>query len=112
MESKISFGSNLLSSLSRLEDCSCIHSPLYIASSSHVSELSTSACEMNSYDTASGLYSNVALSSSTLASGVNILDTSDDSYVTPRIVNAAHQVMMSDDAHINYPYVMLRSKTF
>ena len=107
MESKISFGSNLLSSLSGLEDCSRAHSPLYIASSTHVSEISTSACEMNSYDTASGLYSNVASSSSTLASGVNIIDTSDDSYVTPGLVNAAHQVMMSDGAHIDYPYVIL-----
>ena len=62
---------------------------------------------MNSYDTASGLYSNVASSSSTLASGVNIIDTSDDSYVTPSLVNAAHQVMMSDGAHIDYPYVIL-----
>ena len=62
---------------------------------------------MNSYDIALG-YSHVLASSlSTLASGVNRIDMSDDSYVTLGIVNAAHQVMMSDDAHINYPYVIL-----
>ena len=92
MESKISFGSNLVSSLSSLEDCSRAHSPLYISSTSHVSDkvISTSASE------------------------VNISDTSLDSYVSPSVVNAAHQVMMSDGAHINLSYVflpeMLRSK--
>ena len=85
MESKISFGSNLVSSLSGLEDCSRTHSPLYISSTSHVPDniISPSASE------------------------VNISDTSLDFYVSPSVVNAARQVMMSDGAHINLPYVFL-----
>ena len=85
MESKISFGSNLISSLSGLEDCSHAHSLLYISSTSHISDISIS----------------------TLASEVNISDTSPDSYVFPSVVNAVHQVMMSDGAHINLSYVFL-----
>ena len=60
-----------------------VHSPLYISSTSHV------------------------LDTSTLASEVNISDTSLDSYVSSSVVNAAHQVMMSDGAHINLSYVFL-----
>ena len=85
MESKISFGSNLVSSLSGLEDCSHAYSLLYISCTSHVSDAVIS----------------------TLASKVNISDTSLDSHVSPSAVNAAHQVMISDGAHINYSYVFL-----
>ena len=85
MESKISFSSNLVSSLSGLEDCSCAHSPLYISSTSHVSDTFIS----------------------TLASEVNISDMSLDSYVSPSVVNAVRQVIMSDGAHINLSYVFL-----
>ena len=85
MESKISFGSNLVSSLTSLEDCSRAHSLLYISSTSHISDTFIS----------------------TLASEVNISDTSLDSYVSPSVVNAACQVMMSDGAHINLSYVFL-----
>ena len=44
---------------------------------------------------------------STHAPKVNISDTSLDSYVSSSVVNAVHQVMMSDGAHINYSYVFL-----
>ena len=83
MESRISFSSSLVSSLSGLEDCSRAHSLLYISSTSHVSDIST------------------------LASEVNISDTSLDSYVSSSVVNAACQVMMSDGAHINLSFVFL-----
>ena len=48
-----------------------------------------------------------SLDLNTSASEVNISDTSLDSYVSPSVVNAAHQVMMSDGAHINLSYVFL-----